>query len=1570
MRTFKILLLFSIALTLSLNSCKKSQEEATQLSENLSAYVYAYTSGVISKVAPIKVRFTQAVVEEERVGTVAKEILQINPSVAGQAVWQDAQTLVFKPQNNFKSNREYSASIDLKKLFSNLPKDFNTFRFDFQTRQQGIKVRVNQVSAVDNDDLRKQQVLGEIRTADVVNMTELEKALTARQGRKTLPVQLNNTGDLTHSFLISEVERGESASKVEIEWNGKAIGAENTGTEEIEVPALGDFSVTDAHLMQDNEQYILLNFSDPLQKNQDVSGLISVSNYNGGMRYVINGNQLRIYTNGRLTGERQVSAAVGIKNINGKRMPKASIWTLSFEDVKPAVRLVGKGVILPSSDGMVFPFEAVSLNAIEVEIFKIFDNNILQFLQTNELDGHYDLNRVGRIIYQGKVDLQQLGSEGISGNWTRYALDLDRFVEDDPQAIYQVRIGFRPEYSTFFCGGEEEEAIEELTSTLEEEKEEIKSFWDDYYGFGGYYNGYWNDRDDPCKDAYYNRDHFVRRNVLASNLGIIAKEGKDKSMLVSVSDLRTAQPISGVIVEFYDYQQQLLTSAPTDAAGTAIVQLKHKPFAVIAKNNKDRGYLKMQDGNALSLSRFNVAGAVTQKGLKGYLYGERGVWRPGDSIYLNFVIEDAVGKLPQNYPITFELRDARGQLQEKRTTSESIRNIYPLYTATTADAPTGNWTATVKAGGATFTKTLKVETVKPNRLKVDLDFGKEKLSPDDEPALANLNVKWLHGAPAQNLAAKVELSVNAVNTKFENFGDYEFDDPARKLESEPKTVFDGQLNTEGKATFTAQILGNGNQAPGRVRANFKSRAFENGGDFSTRNISLTYDPYQTYAGTFIPKNKYGEKRLDMNKSQTLDFAVVNKNGQAVGNQNLTVGLYRVEWRWWWDQNQDNVTRYNSSSHYDAIKTENLTTNSKGEATWNMQINDWGRYLVRVCDTKSGHCSGDFFYAGYPWYDDDGQNRQAAAMLTFSTDKDKYAVGETVQLSVPASAKGYAFISIEDGTKVLQSFWKETNAGDNIISIKTTPVMSPNVYAHVTLVQPHAQQDNDLPIRMYGVTSIMVEDPSTRLQPIVQMPKTLKPEQTFTIEVSEKQKQPMAYTIAVVDEGLLDLTNFKTPNPHESFYAKEALGVQTWDVYDYIIGGYGGELERILSIGGDGEVEIDPGKRNANRFKPVVMHLGPFFLNGGKAKHEIKMPNYVGSVRTMVVAANRKGAYGSAEATTPVKNPLMVLATLPRVLGTQETLKLPVTLFANDPKVKNVEVKIKESSGLVKINGNASKNVRFAKPGEEIVEFDLQVPQAIGIANFTITAKGNGETANQEIEIEIRNPNPFATDVQAVVLEANEQHIFNFDAIGIAGTNTGMLEVSNIPPIDLGRRMRYLIRYPHGCIEQTTSSVFPQLYVENLLELNEQQKENVPTNIKGGINRLKQFQTSDGGFAYWPGSENASTWGTNYGGHFLLEAQQRGYTVPASLLNRWKSFQQNRAKNWRRNSNRSNYYYYDYSELTQAYRLYTLALAKSPELGAMNRMREMDDLSVQAKWRLAAAYALAGKVEVAKELVDN
>ncbi|MCR9287505.1 MAG: MG2 domain-containing protein [Bacteroidetes bacterium] len=1578
MKNFTIPFFGALLFILLFANCN-SEKRAKPVPMGARNYVYAYTSGIISKAGPIQVRFTNKAITEDQIGEeVNSSVFNLSPAVAGKAIWKDDQTLVFEPEENMNSGQAYLATLALHKIFENVPKEAGVFEFDFKTKEQGFNVNVKNLQSEDGVNLEKQVLNGVLQTYDIADNQEVEKILEYEQKGIDLKIDWTHSGNgMVHQFKISGIKRGNNVSNVALNWNGNPMGVNEKGTKKVEVPGLDDFKIMKGQVVSEDGTYVLLHFSDPILKGQNLNGLINISNYNGNLDFVVDGNNIRVYPDGRLTGERNINVKPGIRNINNTKMQKSSVWSVSFTELQPMVRLVGNGVIMPNSEGLIFPFEAVSLKSVIVEVFKIYNNNILQFLQSNNMSGTYDMERVGRVILQEKVDLKRLNPGANMSNWSRYALDLSNLMTTDPEAIYQIRIGFKPEYSTYSCGGETTENNNEEWKVVEEieldNNGEIKSFWGEWYGIMGQYDDYqWSHRDDPCKWAYYNYDRFVRGNIVASDIGITAKGGKDGSYFVAIADLKTANPIEGAQLEFYDYQQQLLKKTTTDKYGLAMVDLDRKPFVCIAKSGLQKGYLKMLDGNALSLSRYDVSGAISQKGLKGFIYGERGVWRPGDSLYLNFVLEDKSKKIPQNHPITFELYDSRGTLQEKRVTAQNTDQVYPLFVSTSADAPTGNWIAKVSIGGAKFDKVLKVETVKPNRLKIELDFGKATLSASDGNLKGDLQVNWLHGAPGQNLEAKVEVEVRQTNTTFDNFNNYEFDDPSRKMESEPTVIFDGNVDAIGHANFTANIYNSSLAAPGKLVAAFRTRAFEKGGDFSSNNQKIEYSPYPAYAGVNIPENKYGSKRLDIDKDGTIRFVALDEKGRVLRNRKLSIGLYRVEWRWWWDRGWDNLSRYNQSNHLSAQETTELTTNSKGEAMWSTKVSNWGRYLVRVCDVEGGHCSGDFFYAGYPWYDDNTSNRKEAAMMAFSSSKRKYEVGETIELKIPAGESGRVLITMETGTKVINSVWDEATKGDNTFSFEATPDMSPTVYAHVSLIQPHAQTDNDLPIRMYGVVPIQVENPKTILKPTLKMADELKPEQNFTVEIGEEKGQDMAYTIAVVDDGLLDLTNFKTPNPHDAFYAREALGVKTWDVYDDVLGAYGGELERILSIGGDGELGNAADKKNANRFKPVVMHLGPFYLkNGEKAKHEIKMPNYVGSVRTMVVAANSDGSYGKADKTTPVRKPLMVLATLPRVLGPTETLKLPVSVFAMDKKIKTVNVTIEEMSGLVKVEGSKSQSLSFTQPGESMVYFNLKVSQSVGIAKFKITAKGNGETATQEIELNVRNPNPYVTNVHAQTIQAGGTWEKDFLPVGMYGTNEGILEVSNIPPINLGERLNYLLRYPHGCIEQTTSSGFPQLYVDKLMDLNETQKQSVPRNIQATINRLKLFQTSDGGFSYWPGEPTASDWGSNYGGHFILEAKNLGYQLPSNMLNRWTKFQKKLARQWsykiggfRDNGS------YNHNDLMQSYRLYTLALAGEPETGAMNRMRETDGISAQAKWRLAAAYALIGKPEIAKALINK
>ncbi len=1554
----------------------RQERRATPIPSEVNPYVYAYTSGMISKTSAIRVQFTRDVAIQKVGQTEEERILSFSPAVAGIAIWEDARTLRFDPSQPLASGATYIATVQLGKLIDGLPRSASSFEFDFKTREQYFEVQFDGLYAPDPNQLTVQEARGQVYTSDYAESAAVENLLEARQKGEKLPVRWVHSADQqAHRFYVERVNRAETTGQLRLNWDGSPLDLQKRESMTIDIPAIGDFKVSRAQVIQDNEQYILLHFSDPLEETQRLEGLINLSGYQGESRYIIEGQDLRWYPAQRITGRQTLTVSPGIRNASGRRMTTPSQWQLTFEEAKPQLRLVGNGVIMPNSEGLLFPFEAIGLHAVEVEIFKIHHSNILQFLQDNNLYGNNQLFRVGRVILQQKVSLQSLNPGSSSRQWTRYALDMNKLINQDPDAIYQVRIGFRPAYALYYCGeegitGAGEEGLSQQIPSDADDWEEVESIMDSWYGIEGYYPEYrWEQRDDPCYPAYYNSDRFIRRNVLVSNLGIIAKGGESREYQVVVTDLRNALPVANATVELYDFQQQLVGTGKTDQEGISRILAERKPYVALARLGGEEGYLRLGDGDALSMGRFEVDGVQRQRGIKGFLYAERGVWRPGDSIYLNFVLDDPNERLPADYPITFELYDPRGRLQQKWTTSRNTDNIYPLHTATAPDAPTGNWAANVQVGGAVFDKSLQIETVKPNRLEIDLSFASETLQRQEEPLNARLQSRWLHGAPARGLDARVEVQLNAANTSFEAFSRFEFDDPARPVATSPRVIFDGNLNKEGVARFNARLFGQG-EAPGVLRANFRSRVFERSGEFSITTQSRTYYPYPQYAGVAIPENNYGIKRLTLDSPSELEFALVDRKGKPLANRRLEVGLYRVEWRWWYDQGGDNVSRFSSASHTQAERTTVLTTDDRGIARWPITVDQWGRYLIRVCDPRGGHCGGDFFTAGSPWSGDQPQDRQAAAMLNFRSDKARYAVGETVELTIPTSDSGRALISLETGAGVLESHWIDTESGETTFRFKATPAMAPNVYANVSLLQPHGQRQNDLPIRMYGLLPILVDDPGTRLQPEVKVAESLKPQEKFTVAVSEAEGKPMAYTIAVVDEGLLGLTGFTTPDPHASIYAKEALELKSWDVYDQVLGAYGGRLQRLLSIGGDAAEKAALQKGQANRFEPVAMHLGPFHLDRRQsATHELNMPNYVGAVRTMVVAV-QDGAYGKTDQRSQVEQPLMALATLPRLIAPGERVKLPVNLFAGDESVRQVSVEVSESSGLVRFTGPNSKTVTFEEPGQGLVEFELEVAESIGIAQFDIQASSGSHRSSQQIELEIRNPNPYTSTVLARSLGPNETWAPEFSPVGMAGTNTAVLEVSSVPPLNLGERLKFLMQYPYGCIEQSISAGFPQLYVDQLLELDPERQETVRDNIEATLERLKKFQTGQGGFAYWPGGASPDHWSTSYAGHFMLEAQRKGYPLPAGMLDQWQSFQQKVSRMWNPNLVEYGFNSRRGDQLSQAYRLFTLALAGAPDLAAMNRLRENNDLTLTARWRLAAAYAVNGQAETANQLIGG
>ncbi|MEI6822242.1 MAG: MG2 domain-containing protein [Bacteroidota bacterium] len=1530
-------------------------------------YVQAFTSGVVSTHTTIKVRLNQDFADSALFNTpIDKKLFDFSPNISGKAYWADSRTVEFRPDKPLPPKKFYDVKFYLSKLMK-VPDSLATMEFQFQTMQQDFELKVDNHKAYSKNDRTREKMYGSILTADVANEKDIELLLTAEQESKNLHITwTHDAKNRVHYFLIDSVKRGNTTSYVSLNFNGSTIGVKKKGTKDVEIPSLGVFKLIDVRVVNDNENYIAAFFSDPLLENQNLEGLIRYARTMD-LRYMIEDNELKIYPAAKSTGNSNLEIDPAIKNTDGRALGKTVSEAIPIEEAKPNVRFLGNGVIMPTSNGMLLPFEAVNLKAVDVKVIKIYENNILQFLQVNDLAGSSELTRVGRTVLKKTVSLTKVADYN---KWNRFSLDLADLIKAEPGAIYQVKLSFKKAYSTYNCPDStmEAENDNELTTWNDvNERDEDgwyyeNRYYDSYYDEEGYYDYDWSERDNPCNRTYYNDKH-VTRNVLASDLGIVAKAGSMGNYYVYVTDIVTTKPQENVTLEFYDYQQQLLLSTVTNDEGKAEVKLKRRPFVVVAKKDKQRGYLKLIEGSSLSLSMFDVSGDKIQKGIKGFIYGERGVWRPGDSLYLTFILEDKEKMLPDNHPVTFDLTNPNGQIVKRMVKTTSVNGFYDFRTATDRTAPTGNWKAKVKVGGIEFEKNIKIETIKPNRLKINIGFGKEYIA-KDEGTKGNLQVSWLTGAIAKNLKATVNLTLMKSVTEFKKYPGYTFDNPTTGFAPEVINIFTGKVDENGKAVITPNINIT-HSAPGILKANFETTVYENGGDFSVDRFTIPYYPFKSYIGFSIPYNNKTDRMLYTDKQYNISLVNVDYNGNPYLNNTIKVYVYKLNWSWWWDNSESSSQAdFISTSYHQVIDSATVTT-SGGKAFYKFKVehNDWGRYFIKFTDEKSGHSAGKIVYVDwYGYYRNPDGDKSSAAMLTFSADKEKYNVGETAKITVPTSVDGRILLTLETGTKVLKSMWVPTNANKTEFTFDITADMAPNCYAYCTLIQPHSQAVNDLPIRLYGVIPIMVEDPNTHLKPKIIMKDVLEPEKVANITVREEKGKAMTYTLAIVDEGLLDLTRFKTPDPWLTFYAKEALGVKTWDLFDMVMGAYSGELSRILSIGGDGDGKLK-GSMKANRFKPIVKFIGPFELKAGQSKtHTFMMPQYIGSVRVMVVAGD-KGKYGCAEKAVAVRKPLMVLGTLPRVVGPGETVKLPVSVFAMEKNVKNVSVKI-VADNMFSVSGSTSQKLTFNRPGDDIVNFELKVKDVFGVGKIKIIATSGTLTAVHDLEIDIRNPNPRMTDVVESTIQPGRNWDASFKLIGMQGTNKGVLEISSIPSLNLEKRIGYLIEYPHGCIEQTTSSVFPQLYLNDILDLSQYNKSRINQNISAAIQRLKSFQVSNGGLSYWPGDQYADDWGTNYAGHFMLEAELKGYALPVGFIVAWKKFQKQKAITWTYNAN-----YYN-NDLIQAYRLYTLALAKVPEMGAMNKLYEYGGLSLAARWRLAAAYQLAGKPEIARKLTTN
>jgi alpha-2-macroglobulin len=1556
-------LILLVILILSVSTGCEQKKVNLQPDSGFSKYITSFTAGTISVKAPVVLQLRDIPPGLEPGKPLPAGLFRFEPSVKGDPQLNGSGEIRFVPTNPLESGRSYKVTFLLEKIMD-VEKPFKALQFSFSTIKQNYSVEEDGLYTDAALSKEKMSYSGTVQTADVVEPSLLEKVLQiVYDGKIMIPRWDHSIDQRIHHFMVDSLDRAESKSTaLTIQWDGTPIGVENKGVLQVQVPAKNEFKVLTVKAQKSPEQRIEILFSDPVALDQPVEGMIEL-NPKTNFTWQIDGNQMVIWPSEELSGVCYLMVFPGFKNTGGSKIEKLIVFPFFVSNLKPQIRLLGKGVIIPDKGNLSFPFEAVSLRAVDLRVIQIYASNVRQFLQENQINEGEGIRKVGRLVYSGKIELTPDHSEQLY-RWNTYRIDLNRFITTEPGAIYRVELRFKKDYSLYTCNNETSESVTSASDREEAEEDWDSPDWYDYYYWPEDYD--WDERENPCHNSYYTSNHFVSKNILASDLGMIVKGGSGNCFSVIMTNLLTALPEVKAEISFFDLQHQLIGKCISDDKGFAAVTLARKPFVVIAQKGNQIAYLRVDDGSSLSLSNFDIAGEAIQDGIKGFLFGERGVWRPGDELFFTFILDDPQDQLPGNTPVIFRLTNSRGQEVDKQIATTSENGFYHFPVRTRPDAPTGNWYARVQVGGATFEKRIKIETVKPNRLKIDLSLPVPMEAGKKQTAL--LRSSWLQGTAAPFLQAVVETEMFPMKTTFKGYEKFCFDDPGSYFYPVQKRLFEGRLDAKGEAVIPLEFAP-GMNAPGKLKAWFTTRVFEGGGDFSIFVQQAEFSPFNRYLGLRMPEEQDGWYQTGAGYEP--EIVALSPEGKPVPLGKVEISLYKIDWRWWWESGEDQLAHYVSGRNYEPVKRFSIESGGvKEKFGLTVDYHSWkdnGRYLLYAKDPESGHGTGITFYMNEWGGWRSGSVPEGATMLTLRTDKDKYAPGEKIRVTLPSSASCQALVSLEDGRQVKDIFWVKTTENETYFDIEVKPGMAPTLYIYVTLLQPYGSAQNDAPVRLYGVTAVAVEDPSTVLHPVIKMQEELLPEKDFKVTVREQDGREMTYILAIVDEGLLDLTGFKTPDPHAHFYTREALGVRTWDLFDYVAGAYGAQLEKAFAIGGDEERQVS-GQKQANRFQPVVLFSVPFTLRKGESKsHALKMPNYVGSVRVMVIAG-AKHAFGNCEKTVKVRSAVMLLPTLPRVAGPGEEFSIPVSVFAMKETTKNVTVRMTVNDEIA-ILGNPLQEISFGAPGEKMVFFRVKTKTSTGIARVKITATSGNETASFDTELEIRNPNPPVVSEINKLLDPDQSWSPEIVMPGLPGTNEVYLELAGVPGLNLKKHLDELVQYPHGCCEQIVSTGFAQLFLENLIQLTPFENSEIEENVKGTLLTLRGMQTSSGGFALWPGQNTPDPWSTSFAGHFMILAGNKGYTVPVDMKSRWLSFQASQARNWKAPATGSPFIRYQ-EQLIQAYRLYALALAGSPEQGVMNRFREEAAGFPKALWRLAAAYYLTGQQAVAEQLLQQ
>lgn len=1478
-------------------------------SEALAREISFVTAGDVYDTDVIRVVFNNEVIEEESVESSPEGVFSFSTRIRGKAIWTSVNTLEFRPEKRLPSRTQIKGSLELQKLSADFKeKNLEDLVFYLNVLGQELTQFYGKLELKDRNEPSILVYKGAVAFAQSIDLKTIESAARLK-GAGDVSLTWSQINDRQYQFVSSDIKRTDKDRQYTFSIGHADLDLLDNFTESFVVTPLKKMSARDFRTDEAGRRPgIRITFSDELDIDQNVDGLIAVEPV---VDFQVRkmGNSLSIDGGFKFGNTYKITVQKGIRSRWGTLTESAVSKEVRFSDIPPQLEFASDGIILPQSNEKKVQFYTTNLKRVHLEVKKVYTNQIGNFLQGTQLRSKRNRNEgfgdnysstVGVIVKNQTIELTEKQNE-----WVLNEFDLSNLFGNYDDGLFFIRINFNP--------GDVSQPIQE--DVLD----------------------------------YIQKKGQIYKPVFLSNLGITAKSA-DGNVMVFITDIITGKPLSNVNVSLLNYSGSLVNSQRSNSQGLATFG-SSRHFSYITATHGNQISALSKNEMRWSNSGFDVGGiSESQRGVRGFIYTERGVYRPGDSINIGFIAKNADNTFPTNHPAAITVRDPEYNTIFEQTSVQSQDGMYVFNMSTQENAPTGTYTVQINTGGAWFHDNLKIESVVAEQLKVQVRPDKRRFTWNERVIGFELDVSYLFGAPAAKLKAEVDIEVHPHEMTFVKFADFHFSRADVDFKPLTQNILKGELNTEGKlkGSWLVPTLGD---VPSSLKLKIIAKVLEKGGQPNEGWNVADLHLYPGYVGIKDPSG-YGYHKT----GSEVRFPVIllDPEGNRMTGRPLNYRIYRNDRRWWYQySNRRNYQlKYKEDSQTYIVSEGNITV-GEGNNYISFTPPDNGEYLIEVIDGGNGHISSLFFsayqYGGVPGGD------MNEGTLSLRSDKATYSSNETARIMLPNPRHGNVLVTVERGRNILNWFWVDpsrTSADELVIDVPLKKDYLPNVYVTVSVIQPHNQTVNDRPIRMFGIIPLAIEDADTKIEFNITTQESLTPNQDFEVVINTRNRQQAQFTIAIVDEGLLSLTQFRTPNPWREFYKKIGLFVETFDVFSHVISANRDDVFQTFSIGGADDMDyresqMDPvdGKK---RFEPVSMFKGPLTTdNRGQATVKFHMPNYNGAVRVMVIGTQR-GSFGHADKTIPVRSEIIIQANMPRVLKPKDEFDVPVSLFNMASSVRDARFTIR-TEGPLEVVGNSSVDVDFSQKSEAMVYFKLRAKQEIGQAKILLEGVSGDIKVQNETNIRVVPSSVRVYDKKTQRVEKGKTIKMLVPQVGVPGTNNASLDLSLFPNMDFDHRLRWLISYPYGCLEQTTSALFPQLYLKKMGYFTAEEMKTIDENLNVGISRLQQFMLPNGGFAYWPGNTTPCEWSSNYAAHFLVEAANLGYSVPDFMYNNAISGMETLARR-------------HHGKLaTRVNRAFILALAGKQPMAEMNMLmeNELEKLNNAGKWMLAAAYHLAG-----------